>query len=159
MPSASCRCIRMRESMSTQPDPWGSGAVEIATRNAISSVGLAQAHPLTKPSAMRKHPSAGLGPVTTYPIYFYFFFFFSHTFAFQLLDKPSSQVSSLLPPGSCLRFLSRIGFSNPTARRFFHRVLLTHALAVSASQFVVHTRKSPNEFIRVCTPRGSNSRN
>ena len=38
---------------------------------------------------------------------------------FQLLDRPWSQVSSLLPPGSCLHFLSRIGFSNPTARRFF----------------------------------------
>ena len=45
--------------------------------------------------------------------------FFSHTFTFQLLDKPWSQVSSLLPPGSCLQFLSRVGFSNPTARRFF----------------------------------------
>ena len=48
-----------------------------------------------------------------------FFFSFSHTFTFQLLDKPWSQVSSLLPPGSCLRFLSRIGFNDPTARRFF----------------------------------------
>ena len=47
------------------------------------------------------------------------FFFFFHTSTFQLLDKPWSQVSSLLPPGSCLQFLSRIGFSNPTARRFF----------------------------------------
>ena len=47
-------------------------------------------------------------------IYIYFFF---HTSTFQLMDKPSSQVSSLLPPGSCLQFLSRIGFSNPTARR------------------------------------------
>ena len=43
----------------------------------------------------------------------------SQTFAFQLLDKPWSQVSSLLPPGPCLYFLSRMGFSNPTARRFF----------------------------------------
>ena len=50
----------------------------------------------------------------------YLFFFFSHTFTFQLLDKPWSQVSSFLhPPGSCLQFLLRIGFSNPTARRFF----------------------------------------
>ena len=36
------------------------------------------------------------------------FFFFLHTYTFQLLDKPWSQVSSLLPPGSCLQFLSRI---------------------------------------------------
>ena len=42
----------------------------------------------------------------------------------------------LFPPGSCFQFLSRIGFSNPTARRFFTRVLLPHALALSASQLV-----------------------
>ena len=55
---------------------------------------------------------------TPYPLFFFFFFSSSH-FYFQLLDKPWSQVLSLLPPGSCLQFLSRIGFSNPTARRFF----------------------------------------
>ena len=32
----------------------------------------------------------------------FFFVFFSHTSTFQLLDNPWSQVSSLLPPGSCL---------------------------------------------------------
>ena len=43
---------------------------------------------------------------------------------FQLLDKrPWSQVSSLLPPGSCLQFLSRIGFSDPSARRFSSSVV------------------------------------
>ena len=83
---------------------------------------------------------------------------FSRTSTFQPLDKPWSQASSLLPPGSCLQFLSRIGFSTPTARRFYHRVLLTHALALSASQFV-HKKKSPSEFLPVCTRRGSNSRN
>ena len=36
-----------------------------------------------------------------------YFVFFSHTSTFQLLDKPWSQVSSLLPPGSCLQNLSR----------------------------------------------------
>ena len=55
------------------------------------------------------------------------FFFLSHTCTFQLLDKPWSQVSSLLPPGSCLQFSSRIGFSNPTARRFFIECCLTVA--------------------------------
>ena len=49
-----------------------------------------------------------------------FFSSFSHTScSFHLLDKPWSQVSSLLPPGSCLQLLSRIGFSNLTARGFF----------------------------------------
>ena len=41
------------------------------------------------------------------------------TSTFQRLDKPWSQVSSRLPRGSWLQFLLRIGFSNPTARRFF----------------------------------------
>ena len=45
--------------------------------------------------------------------------FVFHNSIFQLLDKPWSQVSSLSSPNSCLHFLSRIGFSNPTARRFF----------------------------------------
>ena len=69
-----------------------------------------------------------------------FFFFFLLTLSLFFLDKPWSQVSSLLPPGSCLQFFSRIEFSNPTARRFFHRVLLTHDFALSASQFV-HKKK------------------
>ena len=42
-----------------------------------------------------------------------FLFCLTYTF-FQLLDKLWSQVSSLLPPGTCLQFSSRI----PTARRF-----------------------------------------
>ena len=43
--------------------------MEIATRNVIvpGSVGLAQAHPLTKPPAMREQPSAGLGPLGVHP--------------------------------------------------------------------------------------------
>ena len=57
--------------MSTRPDLWVPqvGVVEIVTRNDIipGSVGLAQAHPLTKPPVMRKQPSAGLGPVTVHP--------------------------------------------------------------------------------------------
>ena len=49
--------------------------------------------------------------------HFFFTFFSPHTSTFQVLDKPWSQVSTLLV--SCLQFLSRIRFSNPTARRFF----------------------------------------
>ena len=52
-------------------------------------------------------------------VYTFIIFFFSHTITFQLLDNPWSQVSTLLPPGSCLQFLSRIGFGNSTARQFF----------------------------------------
>ena len=54
-------------------------------------------------------------------------FFFYHHFYFpaqlvggftlsDALDKPSAQVSYLLPPGTFLQLLSRIGFSIPTAR-------------------------------------------
>ena len=45
-------------------------------------------------------------------------FFLCPTFTFQLLDKLWSQVSPLLPPSTCLQFLSRIGFSIPTAHHF-----------------------------------------
>ena len=85
------------------------------------------------------------------------FLFFSHTSTFQLLDKPWPQVSSILPPGSCLQFLSRIGFSNPTARRF--SIECCQLTLSRFPQVNLCTRKSPNEFIRVCTRRGSKSRN
>ena len=47
----------------------------------------------------------------------------------NFLDKPWSQVSSLLPPGTCLQFLWRIGFSIPTARRFSSNVANSHSRA------------------------------
>ena len=70
------------------------------------------------------------------------FFFFLHTFTFQLLDKPWSQVGVVPSPP---RFLP----SNVIAHRvqqshcssIVHRVLLTHALALSGSQ-IVHKKKS-----------------
>ena len=78
-------------------------------------------------------------------VFFFSFFFFLHTSTLQVLDKPWSQVSPLPPPGSCLQFLSRIGFSNPTARRYFIEWFLTRAPALSASQFV-HKKKSPRIY-------------
>ena len=56
-------------STSTRLDPWGLPAVEIAIGNVIlpGSVGHVQACPLTKRPALRKQPSAGLGPVTVHP--------------------------------------------------------------------------------------------
>ena len=70
------------------------------------------------------------------------FFFYSHHYFFpaslvrgftlcDLLDKPLSQV---LTPGTCLYFLLRIEFSFPLLVDF-HRMPLTHALALSANQF------------------------
>ena len=77
------------------------------------------------------------------------FLFSSHTSTFQLLllDKPWSQVSSLPPP----RFLPSIFIahrfqqSHCSSIWIFHRVLLTHALALSASQ-LVHKKSSPRIY-------------
>ena len=54
------------------------------------------------------------------------------------------------PPGTCLQFLSRIGFSFSTVLLVdFHRMLLTHALALSAKQFFMQ-EKVPTSM---CTVR------
>ena len=84
---------------------------------------------------------------------------FPHTSTFQLLDRSWSRISSLLPPASCLQFLSCIGFSNPTARRY-HRVLLPLALGLSASQFWAQEQKSLQKlYTYVVSTRGDlNSR-
>ena len=75
-----------------------------------------------------------------------FFFFFSHTSTFQLLHKPWSQVSSLLSP----RFLPSTVIAHRVQQSHcsssFHRVLLTHALTLSASQFV-HKNMSPRIYM------------
>ena len=69
-------------------------------------------------------------------------YFFPHTFAFELLDKPWSQVSSLLPAGSCLQFLSRTILCSAIPLLVDFWLSVTHALlALSASQFV-HKKKS-----------------
>ena len=71
------------------------------------------------------------------------FFSFSHTSTFQLLDKPWSQVSSLLP--QVLAFICiahRV--KQPHCSSIVHRVLLTHALALSASQFM--RKKEPPQI-------------
>ena len=69
-PSAQAAIVYGLVSMSARLGPWGSDTVEITTRKIIppGSTGLAQAHPLTKPPAMRKLPSAGLGTVTVHPM-------------------------------------------------------------------------------------------
>ena len=59
-------------------------------------------------------------------LFFHHFFFPAQlvgVFTFSdLLDKRWSQVSSLLAPGTCIQFLSRIGFRIPTASRFSSNV-------------------------------------
>ena len=78
----------------------------------------------------------------------FIFFFFIHTSAFQLLDKPWSQMSSFLPPGSCLHFFITHRVQQSHRSSIFHRVLQTHALAISASQFV-HKKKSQRIYTSV----------
>ena len=108
-------------------------------------------------------PYRGLGGVKA-PLHIVlsvtFFFFFSSTLLLSSFWT-SHVVTSVAPspprPPRCSpSILCRaylVGFSNPTARRFFHRgVLLTHALALSASQFV--HKKSPYEFTQACTREG-----
>ena len=97
------------------------------------------------------------GTIRAVAPYSFFFFFFLTLYTFQLPDKPWSQVSSLLPPGPCLQFLSRIVFSNPTARRFF--IECCYLTLSRIPQVNLCKRQSPNECLRVCTRRGSNSRN
>ena len=77
------------------------------------------------------------GAVSCCPV---FFFFYTHLLS--SFWKPWSQVSSLLPPGSCLQFLSRI---YRVQQSHCSSIWLTHALALSASQFV-HKKKSPRIY-------------
>ena len=70
----------------------------------------------------------------------FIYLLFSHKSTFQLLDKPWSQVSSLLPLGFCLGVFIAHRVQQSHFSSSFHRVLLTHALALSASHFV-HTKK------------------
>ena len=82
-------------------------------------------------------------------LFIYLRVFNSNTCTFQLLDKTWSQVSFLLPAGSCLQFLSRIGSSNLTARRF------SSSVANPRSRFPqvnLCARKSPSEIICISHP-------
>ena len=56
--------------------------------------------------------------------------------ASDLLDKPWSQVSSLLPPGTYLQFLSHIGFTTPTARRLSSNIAKSSSRAFHQSTFL-----------------------
>ena len=51
-------------------------------------------------------------------------------------------MSTLLPPGFRLQFLSRIGFSNPTARRFSSSVANSRSRAFRKTICAAHKKKS-----------------
>ena len=78
----------------------------------------------------------------------------------DLLVKPWSQVSPLLPPGHVPSFLSRIGFRIPTARRFssnccylmFSRFpLIILSSGKSSCEYVHSVRIEPTKLILVGT--------
>ena len=74
-------------------------------------------------------------------------FFFPALFYFPASGQAVVTGVVPFPPGSCLQILSRLGFSNPTARRFSSSV--AHALAFSASQFE-RKKKSPRTYTSTC---------
>ena len=87
----------------------------------------------------------GCSLARSHPIFF-FFFFFSHTSTFQLLDKPWSQVGVVpSPPRFSPSFFIAHRVQQSHCSSIFHRVLLTHALAFYASQFV-RKKKSPRIY-------------
>ena len=88
-------------------------------------------------------------------IYIYIFFFANIYFP----ASGQAVVTGVVP--SSPRFLPSIFIAlrvqQSHCSSIFHRVLLTHAVAFCASQFV--RQKKSHEFIRVCTWRDSNPRN
>ena len=71
------------------------------------------------------------------------FIFFRHTSTFQLLNIQAVFTGVVLPfppPGYCFRLFWRLRFSTHWSS-IFHRVLPTHALALSTSQLVHKTKK------------------
>ena len=110
-----------------------------------------------KRSGSKRSTKTGKG---NYQDYIVFCFVFSdHHFYFpahlvggftlsDLLDKPWSQVSSLLSPRTCLQFLSRnAGFSIPTARRFSLNVANSRSRAFRSSFFYARKLKSLNRIV------------
>ena len=90
-----------------------------------------------------------------------FFFFSSFSHFYSPASSGQAVVTGVVPfPPRFLPFqffIAHRRVQQSHCSSIFHRVLLTHALALSARQFV-HKKKSQRNF-RVCTRRGSNSRN
>ena len=86
----------------------------------------------------------------------WFFLFWAHFYFPTFGHTSRDHRCRPLPP--VIAFISFLRIRSSTLwSLIFHRVLLTHALALSASQ-LVH-KKSPTKIIRVRTRGGSNSRN
>ena len=87
---------------------------------------------------------------------FFLLFFLAH-FYFPASDKPWSQVSSLLPLGSCLNFYLAYGSAIPLLVDFSSSVVANSRSRVFR-KLICAQQKSRHEFIRVCTRGDSNSR-
>ena len=105
------------------------------------------------------HTVSGAGLYTPiYEVYIYIYIlFFAH---FHFPASGQAVVTGVIPspPRSLpsVFIAHRVQLSHCSS--IVHRMLLTHALALSASLFV-HKKKSQRIYIRVCTRRGSNPRN
>ena len=128
----------------TSSIPMRKGMVSYAAQNKTRNQGvfISQAQRATGSELVVEN--SGSPPIAA--LFFFFFYFDPHIYTCQLLDKPWSQVSSLLPP----RLLPSIFIAHRVQQShcssIFHRALLTHALALSASEFV-HKKESQ----RICT--------
>ena len=125
--------------MSRRSLVWGCFINNVKRTSAVSSTNF-------RCCMCARHAAPGTIQRTTH----FFFFFFSHTVTFQLLDnKRWSQVGVVPSPP---QFLPSIFIAHRVQQShcssIFHRVLLTYALALSASQFV-HKKKSQRIYTRM----------
>ena len=83
--------------------------------------------------------------LTVDTIFYFYFSFFLHTYIRYFPASGQavwSQVSSLLPSGSCLQILIAHRVEQSHSSSISHRVFLTHASGLSSGQFV-HKKKNP----------------
>ena len=80
----------------------------------------------------RQKMRIGRSKIATDPSFFFPFFFFAHLLS-SFWTSRGHRCRPFFPPGTCHRFLSRIGFSNPTARRFTSSVANSRSRAFRKS--------------------------
>ena len=140
-----CTLVRTRRKLRTDtqqclfPEPLGSALILFATRSngtfmstslkVITRLGTGVYLPIRSMGAGRHQAEPLYLRIFTLNIwssllFFLFFLFFNITFTFQPYSWTSRghRWSTILPPGACLYFLSRMGFSIPTACQFSSNV-------------------------------------
>ena len=134
LPTPQMTCTRHEDSTTLRVQPCRTAAVGYITsvrvaspRNAAASCFCRSLSSVTPPyrifllccrcvGVLRSCRPAAVRPPSSSSLQL--FFFFLH---FYFPASGQAVVTGVVPfsPGSCHQFLSRIGFSNPTARRFF----------------------------------------